>query len=930
MSSISITKSYTNSTEKVAQAAAAFSLLEALESYFTLDPTLPIIKSKYNIVSEKGIGSYGLGLGGSGGGGGFNLFDGLTNQTTGMALDSRQGYLLDQKILGKADSGHEHSWAVITNKPLSFAPSAHSHSWDSVTDKPTAFAPSAHNHAISGITDLSDALAGKEASLGNPTSDGQIIASTTGGVRSWVNRYVLPVAAAAVLGGVMVGTGLNANAQGLLAHSDFSVETGIGGTLGHIKSSERSGWNSHVADTSSHLSIDERAYFNKLKTYFLFASDNSSVHTPIVFYSDLGVGSYGLGSGGSGGGGSVNVIDNLISTSTTEALSANMGRYLSNLISSKSDTGHSHSWDTITSKPVTFTPTAHQHSWSEITSGKPTTLGGYGISSTDTMFDSKYIQNQNASAQTGYLWISGYGLFGERVDARNGGKSIYLYNNGSTIKLDAYEYGTNVAIPFQIGGNGGAISIVGTTTFLNSLYGTTVSLGSGTLRKDAILHITGTGGSGSGRLTQLNPIGTSQDGINLVASTDASGTDMWWAWGVRADSGNYELSSAPGFGGAGMSLARSGAVSFSSVVTALGGNSTQWNTAYGWGNHAGLYAALAGSTSQPFSASSLTLGVATGNGTNSNPYFDNLISRSTYPNYAIQFGNSAQSDYATYLRFKVNTRGTPDVLVSALTLAPDYAIFNSTVSATGFTASGYTVYHTGNLTNALSTGSLPYWTGSSLANSGIAWSDSQNVFNAPIKLTDSSYYLGSPTHGHRFNDNGSNYNNFIIYEDGHTYTRGSVGIKNTTPHASLHIGSGSGSLHYNGSDDGTVLIHSGSGGRSRLEILSPNQSMRMIIQAVEGYAHNIGLSGGHLFLDLATGYNMSIGFTEDKGYRVAINGSIYSASSIIAETSVKIGNWEFIKNGDSEILLKLSGALKAKVDSSGNILALAGVGCYAL
>ena len=37
-------------------------------------------------------------------------------------------------------------------------------------------------------------------------------------------------------------------------------------------------------------------------------------------------------------------------------------------------------------------------------------------------------------------------------------------------------------------------------------------------------------------------------------------------------------------------------VTVTGVVTATGGTSTQWNTAYGWGDHAGLYLRLAGDT----------------------------------------------------------------------------------------------------------------------------------------------------------------------------------------------------------------------------------------------------------------------------------------------------------------------------------------------
>ena len=63
-------------------------------------------------------------------------------------------------------------------------------------------------------------------------------------------------------------------------------------------------------------------------------------------------------------------------------------------------------------------------------------------------------------------------------------------------------------------------------------------------------------------------------------------------------------------------------------------------------------------------------------------------------------------------------------------------------------------------------------------------------FAGPITLTDATYFLGSPSHGFRFNDHASNYNNFIIYENGNTYTRGSVGIGTTAPGAKLEVNGG--------------------------------------------------------------------------------------------------------------------------------------------
>jgi hypothetical protein len=47
-------------------------------------------------------------------------------------------------------------------------------------------AATSHSHAQSDVTDLATALSGKEASLGNPSTNGHVLSSTTGGSRSWI------------------------------------------------------------------------------------------------------------------------------------------------------------------------------------------------------------------------------------------------------------------------------------------------------------------------------------------------------------------------------------------------------------------------------------------------------------------------------------------------------------------------------------------------------------------------------------------------------------------------------------------------------------------------------------------------------------------------------------------------------------------------
>lgn len=86
---------------------------------------------------------------------------------------------------------------------------------------------------------------------------------------------------------------------------------------------------------------------------------------------------------GSGGTASIQVVDNLESTSSTAALSANQGRVLNELIATKSSVS---SWADIKDKPSSFTPSAHSHAISDVSDlqgqldGKASTNHNHSIS----------------------------------------------------------------------------------------------------------------------------------------------------------------------------------------------------------------------------------------------------------------------------------------------------------------------------------------------------------------------------------------------------------------------------------------------------------------------------------------------------------------------------------------------------------------------
>ena len=103
-----------------------------------------------------------------------------------------------------------------------------------------------------------------------------------------------------------------------------------------------------------------KANFGELEKWlsWFYLDDDGNLHTPLNFIGDKEVSAYGFGESGTPGegeeGGSVTVIDNLDSTSTEAALSANQGRVLKELINANLHTHDNKDvLDSITAKMVT-------------------------------------------------------------------------------------------------------------------------------------------------------------------------------------------------------------------------------------------------------------------------------------------------------------------------------------------------------------------------------------------------------------------------------------------------------------------------------------------------------------------------------------------------------------------------------------------------
>jgi len=88
----------------------------------------------------------------------------------------------------------------------------------------------------------------------------------------------------------------------------------------------------------------------------------------------------------------------------------------------------------------------------------------------------------------------------------------------------------------------------------------------GTSAFDATLHIVGIQG-GNGRLTQMSPSSSSQNGLNIMSARNASNADLWWAWGPNT-SNVWCINSGTTLGTGGIQIDTSGNITAAANITA--------------------------------------------------------------------------------------------------------------------------------------------------------------------------------------------------------------------------------------------------------------------------------------------------------------------------------------------------------------------------
>lgn len=239
---------------------------------------------------------------GSTGGGVITIVDNLTSTAVDCALSANQGCVLKGLIDSKSSVS----------------------SWNDITGKPTGLTES-------NITLWIDAASKKHEHSNKTVLDGITAAKITG----WDNHLT--------------------------------------DVIKHITSTERTNWNAAYANnhthtnktvldgiTSTKVSNWDGVVTSWNKAFYFDADGNLRVKINLV--GEQEVSAYGAGS--TGGGGAFTIVDNLTSTSTDAALSANQGRVLKSLIDGKMS---SVAWNDITGKPSTFTPATHTHTIANIT-----------------------------------------------------------------------------------------------------------------------------------------------------------------------------------------------------------------------------------------------------------------------------------------------------------------------------------------------------------------------------------------------------------------------------------------------------------------------------------------------------------------------------------------------------------------------------------
>jgi hypothetical protein len=264
---------------------------------------------------------------------------------------------------GEGGGGGIVYWADIIGKPSAFTPEIHTHDFVDITGKPAAYPPENHMHNIAAIEGLDAALAGKadDADLVPFITEAEADLKYSfkgegggGGGGAWGE----------ITGTLANQTDLQTALNGKADDADLAAKADAVHTHNFADIANKPA--TYPAEAHNHAIADvtglDAALAGKADDADLAAKANAAdVYTKAQTYNKTEIDQMTMGEGG---GSPVIVEDNLSSTSTTNALSANQGRILD---TTKADAAHTHDFADITGKPATYPAEAHNHAIADVT-----------------------------------------------------------------------------------------------------------------------------------------------------------------------------------------------------------------------------------------------------------------------------------------------------------------------------------------------------------------------------------------------------------------------------------------------------------------------------------------------------------------------------------------------------------------------------------
>ena len=480
-------------------------------------------------------------------------------------------------------------------------------SWDEVSGKPVTFVPSVHGHAIADVTGLQTALDGKMAIHSHPYR-----------ADNWVPNWTevtdkpltfLPSSHNHAIADV---TGLQTTLDGKMAvHTHPYRPDTWNPNWNDIQNKpiweSKMGWdavNSRVT-ISTDLHITGNVFATQeVLTYFTNAvgSDvlaNLTALTPLYKASATQVGL------------KINAVQFEVNASSELQIKSGILAPAAHTHLISDVTGlqttldgkmaiHTHpyrpdtwipSWDDVTGKPSTFTPSAHGHVWGDL-SGVPSTFTPSAhthiisdITGLQTVLDSKmaihshpYLSDSDARIaqwSTAFGWGNHTGLYqpleNQRLSTGNSPTFASLASSGEIFlnTNNTYLRGRNTANTAYIAAiginlsnkvlidpdnngayTGGHLTIAGNTKFTGNT-------------------------SFANDVWQLSNDNDERFYFSNLGATYIKGTAI-----IFRDRNNGGLAD----------------ISSTGIFTCSGGNSNNWNSAYAWGNHSGLYLPISGGT----------------------------------------------------------------------------------------------------------------------------------------------------------------------------------------------------------------------------------------------------------------------------------------------------------------------------------------------